>query len=676
MRARSLPLLAVLCAFLALLMPDVAAAQARSNHIAARLVAEGPVRPGQPLTLAIAFTPEPGWHGYWKNPGDAGYGLTLKWNLPPGWQAGEPQYPVPQRLVIGGLMNHVYEGQYAVLIDVEVPSSSAAARPAPIAVDAQWLACTDQICVPEQARLTLDLAQVQPGAQFDRWRAAIPALIDRTASFASEGGRLRIAIPLPATLAKPDLHVFLEQRDLVRYSAVQTFAAEGDLLIAELPLAAGAGLPQTVSGILALGNGEGVRFSAVPGPVPTGGVPLKTGDSQAGPIWLLLLGALAGGLLLNVMPCVFPILSLKALSLARAGESDAQARAEGIAYTAGVLLATLALGVLLLALRSAGEMVGWAFQLQEPAVVVALLVLASAITANLAGVFHLPSLSLARGGQPAGAFATGLLAAFVATPCTGPFMAAAMGAALLLPWAQALLLFGALGLGLALPFLLLGYLPPLRRLLPRPGRWMERFRRALAVPMGLTVAALLWLCWRLGGASFAAGAAILALLTIAALAALWQSANRRTALAGLSAGLAVTMAVALPSMVAPPASATEGVLPARPFSEATLASARAEGRPVFVWFTADWCLTCKVNERAAIEREATRKAFEKAGVVPLVGDWTRRDPAITRFLTRHGAAGIPLYLWYAPGGEAQVLPQVLTVDSLVSLAEGSPQAEP
>ncbi|MCT2559189.1 protein-disulfide reductase DsbD family protein [Tsuneonella sp. YG55] len=678
MRARTLPLLAAICALLFALVPGMAAAQDRPTHIAARLVAEGPAVPGKPLTLAIAFDPEPGWHGYWKNPGDAGYGMELDWDLPAGWRAGEPQYPVPQKLVIGGLMNHVYEGPYAVLVDVAVPPGAGDRAAWAIAVDAQWLACTDTICVPERARLTLDPGVAPQAPAFDKWRAAIPAMLDRQASFALRGERLRIAIPIPASMAVGTPHVFLGERDLVRYADVQTFAAEGDLLIAELPLAEGAQAPEGVSGILSFGDGNGVRFAASPGPVPSGGVPLREAGAAGviAPLWLLLLGALAGGLLLNVMPCVFPILSLKALSLARAGESDAKARAEGLAYSAGVILATVLLGALLLALRSAGEMVGWAFQLQEPAVVVGLLVLATAITANLAGLYELPSLSLTRGGEPASAFATGLLAAFVATPCTGPFMAAAMGAALLLPKLEAMLLFAVLGLGLALPFLLLGFVPPLRRMLPRPGPWMERFRRWMALPMGLTALALVWLCWRLGGTAFALIALALAVAAVAILAFVGrrQHAGRPVA-AGALAAFAVLVVVAVFSLsridAAAPGAARvpEGeAIAARPFSEARLAAARAGGKPVFVWFTADWCLTCKVNERVAIDREATKAAFEAAGVVALVGDWTRRDPAITRFLARHGAAGVPLYLWYAPGGQGEVMPQVLTSDDLVRRA--------
>ncbi len=253
-----------------------AAAQERPTHIAARLVADGPAIPGRPLTLAIAFDPEPGWHGYWKNPGDAGYGMTLDWQLPQGWSAGEPQYPVPQELVLGGMMNHVYEGPYAVLVDVAVPQDAAAASTASIALDAQWLACTDKICVPEQAHLTLDLSTIPRDGAFDRWRAAIPAQLDSPARFAVRGERLWIAIPLPASMAVGDPHVFLAERDIVQYAGTQTFTADGDLLIAGLPLAEGALVPQQVSGILSFGDGNGVRFAAAPGPVPANGVPLRT----------------------------------------------------------------------------------------------------------------------------------------------------------------------------------------------------------------------------------------------------------------------------------------------------------------------------------------------------------------------------------------------------------------
>ncbi|GAD47714.1 putative thiol--disulfide interchange protein [Caenibius tardaugens NBRC 16725] len=644
------------------------------NNIAAELVANGAAQPGKPLELALHFRPAEGWHGYWVNPGDAGYGLTLDWQLPLGWQAGNPEYPVPHTLKIGPLMNHVYKGDYAVLVPVQVPRD-AAATPVTVRVKAQWLACTDTICVPERAELS---TTIHPGAglidsRFDGWRAAIPALLDQPGRFAQTADRLRIAIPLPAAMALSQPHVFVENTELIDYAAPQVFRRKGDWLIAEL-VRKGGGQANEITGILRTDeSGEGVRFAARPGAVPGGGTLIAAVPANLPSLWLLLIGALAGGLLLNIMPCVFPILSLKALSLARAGESAAEARREGLAYTAGVVLACLGLGVLLLALRAGGEQVGWAFQLQEPWVVVALLLLAVAITANFAGLFELPTLSITRDGKPGGAFATGLLAAFVATPCTGPFMAAAMGAALLLPVAQGLLLFAALGLGLALPFLLLGFVPPLRRLLPRPGAWMARFRQILALPMGLTALALVWLASRLGGTGFMAVACLAA---IGLVLALWIVGYRqRRGKAVLAPFLAVFVpfalfaAIALPAAFSPPDKAEAGLLAPKDFSVEALANARASGRPVFLWFTADWCVTCKVNERVAIEREATRLAFDKAGIIAMRGDWTRRDPAITHFLTEQGVAGVPLYLWYPAGGEGRQLPQVLTPDSLVRLAE-------
>ncbi len=653
--------------------------QVAGNNIRAALVADGPPVPGKTWTVALHFTPKSSeWHGYWRNPGDAGVGMTLKWRLPEGWQAGEPLYPVPKRLEISGLMNHVFEGQYAVLVPIAVPANAAIANPAPIEVQADYLACTDRICVPERARLTLDPSVAGKDARFDGWRAALAPLLDRPVRYEIVGKTLRLAVPLPEAMGVREPHVFVETRDLVDYAAVQSFAREGDTLVAEIPLADTVVAPDRIGGILALGEGDGIRFLGERGPVPTAGIPIRAAAAAPLPsLWLALAGALLGGLLLNVMPCVFPILSLKALALAKAGGEERQARRDALAYTAGVILACLALGTLMLALRAGGEQVGWAFQLQEPGVVVALLVLSVAITANFLGVFEVPGLAVAGRGGGTGSFATGLLAAFVATPCTGPFMAAALGAALLLPAAQAMVLFAALGLGLALPFLLLGFVPRLRRMIPRPGPWMVAFRRWMALPMGLTALALAWLTWRLGGANYALAALALALLITALLVLLWgaRRIGKAPRAAGLAALTAATLALlfVLPGSQAPSQGRTDaGLLEAKPFSETALARARAAGRPVFVWFTADWCLTCKVNERAAIERTSTRDAFDKAGVVVLRGDWTRRDEPITRFLTAQGAAGVPLYLWYpARQGIPRQLPQVLTPGLLANLAGDS-----
>ncbi len=649
------------------------------QNISVELLADGMPVAGEEWMLALRFTPDPAsseeWHGYWSNPGDAGQGMLLQLDLPDGWEMGEPLYPVPQRFVqeleSGDLMNHIYKGAYTVLVPVTVGDNVDNTTREPVGGFVQYLACTDEICVPQDAVL-----RESQGGDFARWRAEIAPLLDAEASFEIADQKLRVAIPLPQSVKLTGPHVFVANERLVSYSAVQTFMRDGDMLVAEIPLDEfGMGEAQALSGILAFGDGSGVRFEAEPGDVPTGGEIIAGPVGMGSPsLWTLFLGALVGGLILNIMPCVFPILSLKAISLARAGESDAQARSEGLAYTAGVVLACVALGGLMLALRAAGEQVGWAFQLQEPGVVIALLVLASVITANFAGLFELPSLSITRGGEPASAFATGLLAAFAATPCTGPFMAAALGAALLLPIAPALLLFAALGLGLALPFLSIGFVPAVRKMLPKPGPWMERFRRIMAIPMGLTALALIWLTVQLGGRGFAMFALVMVFGVILALAVVGKLQQRSKmawpAFGLIAAPFLIFGAFALPaSYAAQSADLSNSLLKPQAFSQAALTEARASGKPVFLWFTADWCVTCKVNESVAIERETTREAFEEAGVIAMVGDWTQRDEEITMFLSDQGAAGVPLYVWYEPDAEGEQLPQVLTPDMLIQRAQ-------
>ena len=666
----------------ALLMPaSLSAQQARfgDDNIAVELRSDGPPVPGETWMLALHFTPSSSeWHGYWSNPGDAGQGMDLQLDLPEGWEAGEPLYPVPKVLMVSGLMNHIYEGDYAVLVPVKVPEQAAVRNNAPVTGFVSYLACTDRVCVPQDARL-----QVREGGDFRRWQAAVAPALDSVAGYEVTRDRLRVGIPLPADMELGDLHLFLSTGDFGSglapdYAAVQTFIREGDLLVAEMPLKRRDGfgaspLPERVEGILALGEGQGVRFTAEQRDVPLEGVKAMRGPVDVPDLWVLLLAALAGGLLLNIMPCVFPILSLKALALAKAGGDEISARRDALAYTAGVVLACAGLGALIILLRSAGEQVGWAFQLQEPRVVGALFLLAVAITANFLGLFQVPGMAIS-GGKPSmrGSFGTGLLAAFVATPCTGPFMALALGAALVLRPIEGFAIFAALGVGLALPFLLIGFIPAWRRRLPRPGPWMERFRRWMAVPMGLTVLALAWLLWRVADDFWLVMLAAVTIVLLMVLASLGQRQRRgqggeKIVLAGIVA-LSIFALSTFPEPE-PRAQTESSLLSPQPFSETALAEARASGQPVFVWFTADWCVTCKVNESVAIEREETRKAFEKAGVVTLRGDWTRRDEEIAAFLASQGAAGVPLYLWYPAGGEAQQLPQVLTPESLPALAE-------
>ncbi|MGZ8360731.1 MAG: protein-disulfide reductase DsbD family protein [Allosphingosinicella sp.] len=637
------------------------------------------VAPGATMTFAFVMRPEAGWHGYWINPGEAGDAPRAAWALPPGWQAGALQFPVPDRLILLGLMNYAYERDYALLATLRVPEDAAAGSVVPVRARLDYLVCSDQLCVPETATLATELRVGPPGRSdpaFDRYRQALPRPLGGEGRFALVGGRLRLAVPRPAAVALEDAYFYPATLDALGHSAPQSISRNGDWLIVETDAGRRAASLAAIDGVIEIADGVGLGFSARPGPVPAAGVPVtRPAPAAAGgaaTILLALLGALAGGLLLNVMPCVFPILSLKALSLARAGETAADARRESLAYAAGVILTCLTLGGLLLALRAGGARVGWAFQLQDPRVILVLLLLVTAISLNLAGLFRLPAIAgggeLAQGGGTRGAFFTGVLAAFVATPCTGPFLGFALGAALVLPAWAALAVFAGLGLGLALPFLLLGFVPALRRRLPRPGLWMERLQRVLSVPMFVTALGLAWILGRqsgVDGMALGLGAALLLGL------ALWWLGRRQDRTRSWLPLLLVALAVLAPLpfvKTAPAAPApAPGRLAAEPFSETRLAQLRAAGIPVFVYFTADWCLTCKVNERAAIGQTEVAEAFRTKGIRVMVGDWTRGDVAIGRFLERHGRSGVPLYLYYAPGREAEMLPQILTVGRLTGL---------
>ena len=660
-------------------------------HIRTVLVAETD-RPaaGDSFTLAFDMKPQPGWHGYWANPGDAGLGMRLQWTLPDGVTASTIRYPVPHRLIVAGLMNYVYEGDYAPLVTLNVPAGMARGTVLPIRVRADWLACTDEICVPERADLALDLVvgdgvvEASRRSRFDGWRTALPRPLGGEGQFMREGDRVRIAIPIPAAAAVGEAYFFPLTTDAIDYVAPQQLRRSGDTLFVEAKLAGNAKAQRQLEGVLSIGGGKGLVVLARAGQVDPAAFAAATPlegqqpDASAGGFRLILLalgGALVGGLLLNIMPCVFPIISLKALSLAKTGGDETTARREALAYTAGVVLTCLALGGLLLGLRAGGAAVGWAFQLQDPRVILILLVLVIVIALNLAGLFEFRSLAggerLIRQGGLAGSFWTGALAAFVATPCTGPFMGAAMGAALVLPWTAALAIFAGLGLGMALPFVLLAFVPAFRRLLPKPGAWMGRFRRILSIPMFLTALALAWVLGRQAGAD---GIALGLGTALAVGLALWWAGRRQWAGGGrgwvpmvpaLALGLAALLM--LPHVANPSAAATRAsALGAEPFSEQRLAALQAGGRPVFVYFTADWCVTCKVNEKAVIERQAVADAFAKRKVAVLVGDWTNGDATISRFLERHGRSGVPLYLYYRPGEEARTLPQILTVDQLLA----------
>lgn len=650
-------------------------------HISIRLIAEtARPAPGTSVTIAYDALPQPGWHGYWQNPGDAGFPAKLDWQLPAGVTAAAPRYPVPTTLLIGegadALQNYVFDRRFTPLITLTVPAGLAPGTRLPIRLKTGYLVCTDQICVPEKAELSLELVvgdgAIDPAqrARFDAFRQALPKPLGAGAVYQAAGAALRIAVPYPAGAPLSDAYFFATTPNRIAYNAPQKITREGDRLIVETrPSRPGTG---PIEGVLRIAAGKGLMLRAEPGVVaaPMAAAPMGAWLPAA---LLALGGALLGGLILNVMPCVFPILSLKALQLARGGVDEREARREALAYTAGVLSVILGLGAAILALRAGGTAVGWAFQLQNPAVVAVLLLLVAALTLNLAGLFEIPTPRFVDAASGAsGAFATGALAAIIATPCTGPFMGAALGAALLLPWYAGLSVFAGLGLGLALPFLAIGFVPALRRALPKPGGWMVHFRHFLALPMGLTG---VWLAWVLGGEAGVDGMAtgLAGIIGVAAVLFLVGERQRRGLGAGLIALAALVAVTGVTAWAVRPQAKAASVPAgsAQPFSEEALATLRANRRPVFVYFTADWCLTCKVNERIAIDTAPVQAAFARHRVATLIGDWTSGDPKLGRFIEAHNRAGVPLYLYYPVGAsEPEVLPQVLTPDLLVAKAGG------
>nr|WP_310522904.1 thioredoxin family protein [Polymorphobacter sp.] len=685
----------ILLMFLALMsVPAAAQSVSEQPHTRVEIMAESRTpRPGQPLGIGIQLIPKDGWHTYWSNPGDAGAPTRLAWTLPPG--TAEPAalaYPVPERLVVSGLMNYVFSHPNVLVTTIVPPADLKKGAAFDIGVKVDWLVCSLEQCVPESATLTLPLVigdgAVDPenGIAMALARAALPKPLSAVANWRVKDGRFVLAVPFGNPGKVREAYFFPDQDGVIDYVAAQVVSIAGDRLRIETKAAEG-GAPEAVTGVLRVemeGDDKplGLMLTAQPGDVPASGLPLgKPRAAEAGPgLPMILLGAVLGGIILNIMPCVFPILSLKALSLASGNVAPAAARRDALAYTAGVVLVCMALGGLVLLLRAAGSQVGWAFQLQDPRVITGLLLLVTAIALNLAGVFEV-TLSTGtlgdetiRKGGAMGSFATGALAAFVATPCTGPFMAGALGAALVLPPVAAIAVFAGLGFGLALPFLAVGFVPALRRRLPKPGPWMARLRAILSVPMFLTALALAWVLGRQAGVegmtAGVAGAVILGLL-------LWWLGSRQHqgATGWLPAAGAVLASVAAIMLlpVADPAvagqvqtSAPAGLMAQR-FSPEKLAALRGAGTPVFLYMTADWCLTCKVNEKGAMADAAVAAHFRDKGIVVLEGDWTRGDPVISAWLAEQGRAGVPVYVFYDGQGGATELPQILTVGALTGL---------
>jgi len=674
--------------------------QAATEHVQARLVSsQSTVAPGQRFTVALEQNIKSHWHTYWINPGDSGQATSIDWM---GAEAGPIQWPTPTVQPIGPLVNYGYEGRAALLVELTVPADAKAGSRFKPTAEVRWLVCKD-VCIPEQVSLGLDLPVVgsaaaakagDDAAQIEEWRGLIPKPANFAVQIKPAPQGVRLSGPTPGVTKA---YFFADTWGAVTHSAPQALKSEGggwalDVPAGEEPVAAG----KPLSGVLVLTTGAGDQAWALSAPMPEGAgkgpgpadlsapaagtAPAAATPAPESDLGLLpaLALALLGGLILNLMPCVFPVLSIKALALVNKGNH----KAEGLAYTAGVLASFVALAAVLIALRAGGQQVGWGFQFHSPVFVLVVAYLLFLVGLSLSGFFEIGGRitgigsGLAARDGLAGSFFTGVLAAVVATPCTAPFMGAALAFALSQPAAVMVAVFLALGLGLALPFLVLAFWPAAQRWLPRPGAWMDKFKQFLAFPM---YAAVVWLLWVLAQQAGPDGVALaLGGLVLMAFGLWWRNASGASALGTGAAVVSIVMALGVATWIKPvSADVRTAGESTEAFSSERLAELRGQNKPVFVNLTAAWCISCLVNERVALSRPEVHEAFAKAGVVYLKGDWTREDPKITAVLKAHGRSGVPLYLYYAPGAaEAQVLPQILTPGLVVEAVSSSSSATP
>jgi thiol:disulfide interchange protein DsbD len=673
-----------------------AADVAVTPRIEVRLVSEmtGIPAGGGTISLGLLQRMQPGWHTYWRNPGESGEPTTIDWLLPPNFTASSIIWPHPERIPFGELANYGYSDHVLLRAEITVPPGLRPGDIVSFTAHATWLVCKD-ICIPEKATLDLALPVVDTPASapehreaFAEARAKEPAANGPiTARFAATDDN--VALFFQPVLNRLELGkgalFFPHDKGLIKASAAQVAEAAANGFVISVPPAYKLRDPEKrrsvveIAGVLVLapdGKTPSQAFAvtlqrgAVPSVAPKTAAAADLGLAQA------ILFAVLGGLILNLMPCVFPILSMKALALVRAGHTE-HPWTDGLAYLAGVMTTFAGLGVVLLWLRGMGEDVGWGFQLQSPLSVAILAYILTLVGLNLSGVFHFGG-SIQGAGQGLasrsgliGAFFTGVLAVVVAAPCTAPFMGAAMGFAFTQDPTVTLAIFLALGFGLALPWVIVSFSPALIRLLPKPGEWMERFKQFLAFPM---YGAAAWLVWVLsqqvdpeGLFRVMAGIVFLALAAwafgvVQARAALSRRVLLSSTIFLIALGGAVAL-IALPfkTRTAEAPSAENGTALSEPYSSARLAALRAEGKPVFVNLTAAWCVSCLYNERVALSTESVAQAFKATGTTYLVGDWTNQNPEISALLKTHGREGVPLYLYFPPGGgQPKILPQILT----------------
>jgi thiol:disulfide interchange protein/DsbC/DsbD-like thiol-disulfide interchange protein len=650
------------------------------------------VEPGKPFRLGLHFKLAKGWHIYWNNPGSAGEPPQIDLDLPAGTKASAIDWPAPERVPEGPAMTYSYLGEVLLPFTVTTPMSLKAL---PIEAKVSWLIC-ETICVPEEGRLHLDLpvGAVSQSPQAPLFHAA-DARIPRPSTFAatiSPDTTLSLRGDGISAASVHEAWFLPADWGMIDDLAAQKLAVSDGMLTLGLKPGPKFDPKANFAGVVVLTDSSGKQNFQTIATAPDTPLELHptvsassaqqaknpavlapAGGEDLGLVTLLAF-AFLGGLILNLMPCVFPILALKATSIASlSGHDRGKVRAHAASYTLGVLAAFAALAGLLLALRSAGVVVGWGFQYQSPAFVAAMVWLLLAVGLNLSGVFELSGRFSGAGqnltmlGGHAGSFFTGFLAVLVATPCTAPFMGAAVAAAVSAPPPIMMLIFLAMGLGLAAPYGLFGLVPSAARLLPKPGRWMQVMKQVLAFPM---YGAAAWLVWVISLQSGSDGTIVaLSGAVLIGFAAWLFGATQRTEgrwhIVGLSGAAAATiLAIGLLwniTATPPSASALAEADQSTAYSASRLAALRDGGRPVFVNMTAAWCVTCLVNERLALSSDAVKQAFSKRNVAYLKGDWTRADPAISKYLQEHGRDGVPLYVLYPPAGRSPiVLPQVLT----------------
>jgi thiol:disulfide interchange protein DsbD len=637
------------------------------------------IAPGATFWVGLRQQITPGWHTYWSNPGDSGEPPRLEWTLPDGFVAGDIHWPYPERIAVGPAMSYGYSNEVVLPVPVTAPRELTPGTSVTLRAQASWVVC-EKTCVPEEApvALTLPVATGAPAPDphgaplIAAARRAVPSPSPWPASFVATPERVTLSIAArglaPDRVA--DVWFYPAAWGVIEHAAPQHVrtSADGDITLE----AARGQLPEAVAGPI---DGVLVVAERLDGGLARHAFTVRAepGGRATSSLLAAMALALAGGLVLNLMPCVLPVLSVKAVGLVH--HAGGRLRRHGLAYTAGVLVAFAVVAGVLIALRAAGQQLGWGFQLQSPVFVTLLAYVLFVMALALSGVIVLGG-RLAGAGRElagragyAGSFFTGALATVAATPCTAPFMGTAVGWALTQPWLASLLVFEALGLGLALPYLLLTLAPAWRRALPRPGPWMVHLERVLAFPLYATVAWLVWVVSQQAGPAGVA-AALGGLVAIAFAAWLHQTSRGAGALGRRLASVVALLLVIGAVGAATLESRTDGrgaATAAREtgwerFSPARLAELRAAGTPVFVNVTAAWCITCLVNEHVALRSDAVREAFALRGVVALKADWTRRDPEVTRVLGAFGRSGVPLYLLYPAGAAAAptVLPQILT----------------